>query len=88
MMKTLVLSMLVLSTTLAVAGNAAAATSSPYAVAPNQTLAFFVQGTTASLNEVAGDAHIASMVPLAGGLLRVDVACDTLIPCAGLVVGA
>lgn len=72
---------------IAIPGQAAAATSTPYFVPPNQTLTFVVMGQDASLSEVSGDAAIAAKVPLEAGLLRVDVRCDSLVACLGFVIG-
>lgn len=88
MIRTLVLSMLVLSTIVAVAGEASAATDSPYAVAKDLTVPFFVMGNSASLSQITGVANIASTQALAGGLLRVNVHCSSLELCTGLVIGA
>lgn len=88
MNRKLLLSMLVLAVAVvAIPGQAAAATSTPYAVAPNLTIPFVVMGESASLDQFVGDAKIVQTSPLAGGFLRVDVRCNSLVACAGLVVG-
>ena len=88
MMRNAMLSLLVLSTLIAVAGHASAATSTPYAVPTGQTLPFVVMGTSASLSEILPGAFIVNTVDLPGGLLRVNVHCDGAVLCTGLVVGA
>lgn len=87
MNRKMLLSMLVLVVAVvAIPGEAAAATSTPYVVPQDQTLSFIVMGEDASLSPILGDAFIAAKVPLPGGLLRVDVGCNSLV-CTGFVVG-
>lgn len=88
MNRKMLMSMLVLSIALvAIPSHATAASSAPYAVPPNQTLPFFVMANDASLHQTTGEAFIVAKVPIEGGFLRVDVRCDSLVPCTGLVVG-
>lgn len=87
MNRKILMSMLCLAVAVvAIPTHAAAASSVPYAVPPHQTLSFVVVGNDAWLVELTGEAEIDAKIPLAGGLLRVDVRCVSDVPCTGLIM--
>ena len=88
MMKHAILGLISMSAIVGLSGVASAVgTVSPYTVPAGATLPFFVMGSSASLTQIIPGASIANQVPVGNGLLEVDVQCNSLAACTGLVVG-